>query len=78
VLPNAHAAAAGAIELIKEPAHDLNLFAVALDPQPALARGDLHLERIFQRFQEPEIVRVERLQHASAFKLERLNIGNFR
>ena len=57
-------------QLIKHALGTFNLRRFSLQLDPSFAGGDLYSERIFQRFQELEIVSIERLQSACALKLQ--------
>ena len=65
------------LELFEDPLRAIELRRFALELHPAFARGDFHAERIFQRFQEFEIVRIKRLDRARALELQRARFSHF-
>ena len=61
MLVNVHAFLPRLFQLLEDALSAVDLFGFAFQFHPAFAGRDLHAERIFERFQEFEIVRVERL-----------------
>ncbi len=70
VLADRQAALPPAIELLENAARHLYPIRLALDAQPAFARRHFHPELFLERLQQLEVVRVERLQNATALELE--------
>ena len=76
VLADGHAALPRAVELLEDAPRLLDAIRLALDAQPAVARGHADFERLLERLEQREIVPVERLQDAPAFELQGLRVAH--
>ena len=63
-------------ELLEDAFGPVDLRRLAFQFHPAFAGRDFHAERVLERFQKFEIVRVKRLQSARALKLQRARFSH--
>src|SRR5688572_28233855 len=64
-------------QLLEAGLGSVRLLGFALEFHPAFAGGDLDAERILQRLQKLQVVRVKRLDGAWAIELQRARFGHF-
>src|SRR5687768_7253296 len=77
MLVNVHSLLAGPFQLLENALGSIDLLRLAFEFHPPFTGRDLHSERIFERLQELEVVRVKRLDGAWTIELQRARFCHF-
>src|SRR5688572_23930612 len=64
-------------QLLEDALGPVHLLGFAFEFYPTFAGRDFHAERVLQRLQELEVVRIKRLDGAWAIELQRARFGHF-